>query len=56
MTPKELEEALAVYKVRYGYTSNKTIDLDKLNEILKEINDSKTTKRKSTKRSRRSNK
>jgi hypothetical protein len=52
-----LFKALGLYKERYGYSHNKDIDLDKLDEIIKEIkDDSKAAKRKSTKRSRRSNK
>ena len=54
---KDLSGALAIYKVKYGYTTNKSIDLDLLEEILKENKDgSKTTTRKSTRTRRPSNK
>lgn len=55
---KDLRGALAVYKVKYGYTTNKSIDLDLLEEILKENKDngSKTTTRKPTRARRPSNK
>ena len=56
MNEKELTEALAVYKVRHGYTNNKSIDIEKLNSIIKEIHENKTTKRKSTRTSRQGNK
>ena len=53
LTPTKLREALALYKVKYGYTKNKDIDLDKLDELIKETKDgSKTTTRKSAKSSR----
>ena len=46
MNEKTLTKALAIYKERYGYRKNKDIDLDKLNEIVKEIeNENKNTKK-----------
>ena len=32
-----LAGALAHYKVKYGYTTNTSIDTDKLNDIIKEM-------------------
>jgi len=56
MNPKLLAEALDRYKGRYGYKKNRDIDLDKLNEIAKEIEDErKAATGKSTRRNRRGN-
>jgi len=49
-----LAGALARYKVKYGYTTNKDIDLDKLGYLIKEATDEAKEKAKGKKRKRNS--
>jgi len=47
-----LAGALAHYKVKYGYTTNTSIDTDKLNDIIKEMEDAEKEKRNIRKKTR----
>ena len=45
-----LAGALAKYKVKYGYSRNKDIDLEKLGYIIKEVTDEYKEKKEARKR------